>query len=956
MRHWLYRTALGLSLMVPATTVIFPAAAAETPASPARAPAYVVVKAFQLKSVARLSFGFDRMADPKLVPIPRGVELHLEADVPVRLNGLPQLKQIESVTERTEDGKRIIAVRFTCDCTVQTSRSGKSYRLDIHEPIAAAALPPAATAAVAAAIAAPAPASAPAAAPMAAPVAAPVVAPVATPVVTPAAATPVAAPAAAPVVPAPVAPAPVVAAPAPAASPAPAAATPPAPAAPTAITVRGFQFKTGAKLSFSVGKLPSPVVRPVDGGVDLVLPPGSVLNSAGSWKPRQVESVDTQTEGDNQVVRIRFSCNCETRTSRDGNTFALELKQGPAKPVVAAVPAPAAPVAAEMDALRNTLTAKVAELNAPTPVALTPAAPAVAAPAPAASPAPAAVTQPVAAAPRVRTTCAPDTAMAGWKGNAPFASRLIALRAELAKANESAPTLAALAEFYVAHGLPAEAVAVAEQVEPEDTTPADMARLNKVADLARLLRGVRIQPGSPLLAPRADCDRTDIPLWRALAAAVAGDSAQVARDADQARDALAQLPPPLPQMIALRLADAAPEDMNTQRAMAAAVRNAEMGGPEEAAGRFLLHARIARLRGDTIEETSFLERAVRTNAIVPSLIARIRLAEIRASKDGAEGEKSEAILGDAGRVYRDMPFGQSAAAALAERRLRLGDYAGALAVADASTDGKAGRLSDSVGARLAARVLRTMLVDGTAGDLPAAEDRMLLFWHYGAYATPGEKGDDIRLAAAGLMLDEGLPEAALDVARQLSDAVLRTQRGALLRARTEAQAGDPAAALAMLARLPVQDETRRIAADALVRLGRRVDAAREMEAMTAPADQARRAHLLYEAKAWEDAAGAYATVLRNPATPKEIKADAADRYALSVAMSGGRPAEDLRGLGGLAGRVLGALPVATATADPSAAVNALRGALERAGAIESLLPPVPRAQPTKPAPTGRQGT
>jgi hypothetical protein len=390
--------------------------------------------------------------------------------------------------------------------------------------------------------------------------------------------------------------------------------------------------------------------------------------------------------------------------------------------------------------------------------------------------------------------------------------------------------------------------------------------------------------------------------------------------------------------------------------MAAAVRNSDMGGPEEAAGRFLLHARIARLRGDTIEETSFLERAVRTNAIVPSLIARIRLAEIHAAKDGPAGEASEAMLGDAGRVYRDAPFGQSAAAALAERRLRLGDYAGALAVADASTDGRAGRLSDSVGARLAARVLRMMLVDGTATDLPAAEDRMLLFWHYGAYATPGEKGDDIRMAAARLMLDEGLPEAALDVTRQLSEAVLRSPQGALLRARTEAQAGDPAAALAMLGRLPPQDETRRIAADALVRLDRRVDAARELEPMTAPADQARRAHLLYEVKAWEDAAGAYATVLRNPATPKDAKADAADRYALAVAMSGGRPADDLRGLGGLAGRVLGALPVTTAANDPSAPVNALRGALERAGAIEALLPPAPRAQTGKAAPAARRGT
>ncbi len=916
MRRWLYRSALGLSLIVPAAAMMQPARAAETTS---RMPAYIVVKGFQLKSVARLSFGFDKLPDPELVPIKGGMELHLDGNIPFRLNDLPQLKQIASVQERVEGAKHIAVVRFTCDCTVQTSRSGKSFRLDIHEPGSVTV-----------------------------------------------------------------------------------SDTAPAPSVPSMVpvSVKGTQLKSGARLSFAVDKLADPVIQAIPGGVEVRVAPNAIIRSAGLAKLRQVDSVDS----DGQVATVRFSCNCEIRTNRDGGTFNLDLLERPEKPAAAApaqqpaatpapaaslppapVPAaaapapaastpssaaaPAAPAAstpvppaaaakpasrntAEMDALRDSLAAKIAQLNAPVPTPVPPAA-APAAPAPVATQPAAAAPAPV-AAPRVRPTCSIDPAMAGWKGTGPFGGRVTALRADAAKAHEAAPSMATLAEFYLGNGLAAEALAVAEQASTDGATPDEIARLGRVADMARLLRGIQVQPSSALFAPRADCDRTDIPLWRTVSAAVAGDTAQVVRNAIPARDVLVQLPPPLQQLFAFRLSEAAPDDLETQRAMAAAVRNTELGGPEETAGRFLLHARIARARGDTIEETSFLERAARSAAIVPALLARVRLAEIRSTQDDREGEVSEAILGDAGRVYRDSAFGQSAAAALAERRLRLGDYAGALAIADTSTDGRAVRVTDSLGARLAARVLRMMLVDGTAPNLPSAEERLMLFWHYGAYATPGERGDDIRVAAARMMLAEGLPEAALDVTRQLSDAVLRSPQGALLRARTEARAGDPAQALVMLNRLPAEDDTRRIAADALVRMNRPVDAARELDGIGAPADQIRRAGLLYEGKAWDEAAGAYAAVLRNPAISKEARADAADRYALALALSGAPPAEDLRSLGGLAGRVLGALPNQATAPDASAPVNALRGAVERAGAIEALLPPPVRPQPK--ADNSREGT
>ena len=46
--------------------------------------------------------------------------------------------------------------------------------------------------------------------------------------------------------------------------------------------------------------------------------------------------------------------------------------------------------------------------------------------------------------------------------------------------------------------------------------------------------------------------------------------------------------------------------------------------------------------------------------------------------------------------------------------------------------------------------------------LPPADQRLYLFWKYGGYATPGDKGDDIRAAAAQLMI--ALPSLGLVIA------------------------------------------------------------------------------------------------------------------------------------------------------------------------------------------------
>jgi hypothetical protein len=547
-----------------------------------------------------------------------------------------------------------------------------------------------------------------------------------------------------------------------------------------------------------------------------------------------------------------------------------------------------------------------------------------------------------AAAPTRRPSCPPDFTMEGWKGDGPFSQRLQALRTLAAQSEESPPAMAALAEFYLGNGLGAEALAVTQEVQLDGISTEDRHRLRRDADLARLLRAQPIESTSALLNSSADCERTDIPLWRVLSAVASGDQAIIRRDSEAAGQALQSIPEPVSSLIAYRVAEADADDLPVLRAMAAVVRNSDTGEQAEAAGRFLLQSRMARARKDPIDEASFIERATHDIGVT-GLKARVRLAELRSAQDNDEGRKSESILADAARVYRDTTFGQSAAAALSEQRLRHGDYAGALRVANDSAAGHALQQADSRGAALAARVLRQLLVEKDAPNLPSSEQRLLIYWRYSGYATPGEKGDDIRMGAAQLMLDQGMPEAALDVMRQLSDPVAQSPRGALLRAIAEARAGDANEALTLLKNIPRDDDTQRAAADALVRLGKVAEAAHQLDGVKGSLDQARRAALLYEAKEWSDAADAYAGVLRNSSLAKEARDEAADRYALAVALSGKQPAEGLGGFTGLAGHVLGAL---SGQADSQQLpVAAIRGSLRRAGQIEALLPPSDRPTP-----------
>ena len=695
------------------------------------------------------------------------------------------------------------------------------------------------------------------------------------------------------------------------------------------ILLRGYQTKTGVRLTLALERAAAPEIHSTAGGIEIKASDNASLVNAGLPKLREIMGIDLQTRTKPSTAMIRLACDCEIRMSDSGNLITVDLIVPPKSQAATRPPAPAP--RSEMDELRDSLSQKLAALNAVQPPVTAPAPPA------ATAPAAAVVVQQVApAAPIMRPTCPPAFSMDDWRGNTPFNQRLRTLREQAATSGESVAAMATLAEFYIGNGLGGEAIAAAQAAKTEDATDADRQRLARDADLGRLLMGRGIKANSVLLTNPPDCDRSDIPLWRALSAAATEDRQTLSQSAEDASRALQFVPEPLSQIFAFQIADAAaPDDLKTFRAMAAAVRNTDMGGPQESTERFMLQARIAHARKDSIEEASFLERAIGAPGI-PGLTARLRMARLKLTQDDAEGQKAEMLLADAARVYRDSRLGQNAAASLGEHRLDRDDYVGALKVVDDLAGGRTAQRPDSRAATVAARVLRRLFATKDVTTLPSPEERLMLYWHYAGYATPGTKGDDIRLGAARLMLSQGMPDAALDVVRQFSDATTASPEGALLRASAEARAGDPNEAMRMLTRIPPGPEAQRIAADALVRLGRVMEAARQLEGSTDVADQIRRASMFFDARMWAEAAEAYADVLHNASLPPGNRTETTDRYALALALSGKAPAGDLGTMGGLARQVIGALPQGR-NDDRATAVSALRNSLQRAGQIETMV-------------------
>jgi len=502
------------------------------------------------------------------------------------------------------------------------------------------------------------------------------------------------------------------------------------------IFVFGVQRNTSARLTFMMkDRLPNLIVRQVPEGIEVRTDENAAYQIANLPTLREVAGVDIRKEGTASIALIRLTGNYQMQEQHVGNKVRLDLvpaagkagKSG-AKP---AAPTPQAKAASELNDLRTGLAEKLALLNGqpPAPAPTPTQTPQMAAPMLISETPPQPVETVQAAAPNPRPSCPPEFTMEGWSGKGQFSQRLQTLRTLAAQSEEAPSAMAALAEFYIGNGLGAEALVVTQEVRPERVSPEDRRRLQRDADLARLLKALPIEATSVLLNSPVECDRTDIPLWRTLSAAASGDQEAIRRDSEAAGYALQFIPEPLANLFAVRIAEAAPDDLPVLHAMAGGVRNSDIGGPADAAGRFLLQARVAHARKDPTDEANFLERATHGIGVV-GLKAKVRLAELRSAQDDAEGRQSEAMLADTARIYRDTTFGQSAAAVLSELRLRHNDYTGALRVANDSAAGRVLQQADSHGATLAARVLRQLLVEKDAPGLPSPEQRLLIYWRY----------------------------------------------------------------------------------------------------------------------------------------------------------------------------------------------------------------------------------
>jgi hypothetical protein len=271
---------------------------------------------------------------------------------------------------------------------------------------------------------------------------------------------------------------------------------------------------------------------------------------------------------------------------------AIAARPAPVVPVPVAAQLARLPSRDDLASLRDAVVAKLAVLNgtqampaaaAPASAGPPPPAPSsMPAPEPAASPAP---VQAEAAPAPAMLACRAPFSMQGWKGDVPFAERLPVLRAALALSDQGAAELADLAELYVGSELAREALEILNAPQAEAPAGALRDRLDRVRDMARLLLGRPLSPSSPLLAAAPDCAREDLPLWQAVAAAVSGDGATLARLAPRARAALRDVPQDLRLALTQRLADAVENDPATLRILLGAIRPATGLTPEQSAAR-----------------------------------------------------------------------------------------------------------------------------------------------------------------------------------------------------------------------------------------------------------------------------------------------------------------------------------------------------------------------------------
>ena len=717
----------------------------------------------------------------------------------------------------------------------------------------------------------------------------------------------------------------------------------------------------GGGLGLELGAIPAPQITAAGRQMKLRFHGAVTIDPAALRRLHSVAWATTNDHGDTVLTlwsrggKLAGTVAGSTLTIAAGTASASGNAVGitPGRPGKPARPAANVPSTEELDQLKRSVASQLQTLNSLKPPTLPQANPAAAAPADLGKggsfahltndSGPPEINPPVVPTGPVRPPC-DILPLTEWQGSGSFVDADAKRRATLAHAPEDLDALASLAEFYAAHAMPNEALMLLEGWTDDGTDSAARARLLRVRDIARLIHGQSIEAASPLLAPAGDCAPPEMGVWQALQAAALRDTPAVNAAARRARAALTSMPEPMRTVIALSIADHANDEPETLKAMVAALRNSKGGTPEDVGGRYLLQARVANVDHAGNDEMAFLEKAIQEGGGVPRLFASARLAGLQIRRAGEAGAHAEKLLQDLARTYRYESLGQEAALILGRQKLANGDFGAALELADqvSHADSSGG---NGAAASFAAQALRMMLVDPKGLPLPAPADRVALFWHFEGYAPPGESGDDIRIAASKLLLDQGFADSALDVAHDLSNTTLATPDGLMTRARAEARAdtGDAAAAIAMVQPQPDGADRSHVIADALARTGKPRDAAQAVAKLDDADDRTRHAALLYRAGAWGDAAGAYAQLLRTDGLDKDARADATRRYSLAVSLSqtlpGNAPSSDLLKPDPLSQKLLAvAVPPAPppANAPPVASV---RTALDRAKKIETLLNP-----------------